>query len=390
MLAQRGPYLTANFKNRRLNNKPELNDRCKIRHQEKGEKREALLNAEHGYAANIDNIEVLLPVVEKIAQKHTSFNITEKQYQIVGSHLLATIDELFTPGQEVLDAWGEAYGFLAQVFIDREETIYSETEAKTGGWRGTREFVLKEKHKESAVITSFVFEPVDQQPVVDFIPGQYVGIYLTPEQFEYQEIRQYSLSDAPNGNGYRISVKRESEGVGSNCLHDHLNVGDTVKLAPPCGDFFFTSDKFTPVALISAGVGVTPLLSMLETIKSTHKAPIHWLHAAENQVHHAFSKRVNELEKSYEFVNQFNWYREHKGEEGVRSGFMALEQIKERINWQETDFDFCGPVAFMQFAASQTLELGVSTERIHYECFGPHKVLYNLLEKSTIPTNWDC
>lgn len=238
LLAQTGPALTAHFYNRMFTHNPELNDIFNLTHQENGAQREALFNAVYGYAANIDNIEVLLPVVEKIAQKHTSFNITEEQYQIVGSHLLATIDELFTPGQEVLDAWGEAYGFLAQVFIDREETIYSETEAKTGGWRGTREFVLKEKHKESAVITSFVFEPADQQPVVDFIPGQYVGIYLTPEQFEYQEIRQYSLSDAPNGNSYRISVKRESEGVVSNFLHDHLNVGDTVKLAPPCGDFF--------------------------------------------------------------------------------------------------------------------------------------------------------
>ncbi|MDP2575799.1 NO-inducible flavohemoprotein [Vibrio penaeicida] len=375
LLAETGPALTAHFYNRMFARNPELKDIFNLTHQENGAQREALFNAIHGYAANIDNIEVLLPAVEKIAQKHTSFNITSEQYQIVGSHLLSTIDELFSPGQEVLDAWGEAYGLLAKVFIDREESIYTETEAQTGGWRGTREFVVKQKTQESGVITSFIFEPTDQKPVVDYKPGQYLGLYLKPEQFEHQEIRQYSLSDTPNGRSYRISVKREAQGIVSNFLHDTLKEGDTVKLAPPSGDFFFSSDEFTPVALISAGVGVTPLLSMLETIKNTHKAPIHWLHAAENQVHHAFSKRVNELEKSYEFVNQFNWYREHKGEEEVRSGLMALEQIKERINWEETDFYFCGPVAFMQFAASQLLELGVSKERIHYECFGPHKVL---------------
>ncbi|MBD1557377.1 NO-inducible flavohemoprotein [Vibrio sp. S9_S30] len=375
LLAETGPALTTHFYNRMFTHNPELKDIFNLTHQENGAQREALFNAVHGYAANIDNIEVLLPVVEKIAQKHTSFNITSEQYQIVGRHLLATIDELYNPGQEVLEAWGEAYGLLAKVFIDREESIYSETEAQTGGWRGTREFVVKQKIKESEVITSFVFEPKDQKPVVDYKPGQYLGIYLKPEQFEYQEIRQYSLSDAPNGNSYRISVKRESEGVVSNFLHNHLQVGDTVNLAPPCGDFFFSSDQFTPVALISAGVGVTPLLSMIETIKNTHQAPIHWLHATENQEHHAFSERVNELEETYELINQFNWYREHKGEENVRSGFMTLKQIKERINWQETDFYFCGPVAFMQFAANQLLELGVSKERIHYECFGPHKVL---------------
>ncbi|CCN72068.1 NO-inducible flavohemoprotein [Vibrio nigripulchritudo] len=375
LLADTGPKLTAHFYDRMFNHNPELKDIFNLTHQKNGAQREALFNAVHGYAANIDNIEVLLPVVEKIAQKHTSFNITADQYQIVGGHLLATIDELFSPGQEVLEAWGEAYGLLAQVFIDREEAIYSEAESQTGGWRGTREFVLKEKRQESEVITSFVFEPKDQQPVVDYIPGQYVGIYLTPEQFEYQEIRQYSLSDAPNGREYRISVKRESEGVVSNYLHDHLAVGDSVRLAPPCGDFFFTSDKFTPVALISAGVGVTPLLSMMESITGIHEAPIHWIHAAENKEHHAFSDRIDELEKQYDLVNQFNWYREHKGEAGVQEGLMQLEQIKERVNWKETDFYFCGPVGFMQFVANQLLELGVSKDRIHYECFGPHKVL---------------
>lgn len=107
LLADTGPKLTAHFYDRMFNHNPELKDIFNLTHQKNGAQREALFNAVHGYAANIDNIEVLLPVVEKIAQKHTSFNITADQYQIVGGHLLATIDELFSPGQEVLEAWGE-------------------------------------------------------------------------------------------------------------------------------------------------------------------------------------------------------------------------------------------------------------------------------------------
>ncbi len=123
--------------------------------------------------------------------------ITAEQYSIVGGHLLATIDEMLSPGQEVLDAWGEAYGVLANVFIQREEQIYQENDNQEGGWRGLREFELIAKEKESELITSFTFTPTDDRPVSHFKPGQYLGIYLTSEEFENQEIRQYSLSSAP-------------------------------------------------------------------------------------------------------------------------------------------------------------------------------------------------
>ncbi|SON50732.1 NO-inducible flavohemoprotein [Vibrio tapetis] len=374
LIAETGPKLTAHFYDRMFAHHPELKDIFNLTHQDSGSQREALFNAIHGYAANIDNIEVLLPVVEKIAQKHTSFNITAEQYQIVGSHLLATIDELFSPGQPVLDAWGEAYGLLAQVFIDREEAIYQETESQQGGWRGTREFKLVSKIVESDVITSFTFEPVDGEAVVSYKPGQYLGIYLSPEQFDNQEIRQYSLSDAPNGKSYRISVKKESLGIVSKYLHDDLLVGDIVKLAPPCGDFFFNSEETSPVALISGGVGITPMMSMLESVKASHQAPIHWLHATDNAQRHGFKQHLQSLEETHALVTSHTWYRE--GEEAnVHSGLMDLSKIESSITWTTTQFYMCGPVVFMQSIAKQLLDLGVKAEQIHYECFGPHKVL---------------
>ncbi len=374
LIAETGPKLTAHFYDRMFSHHPELKDIFNLTHQDSGSQREALFNAIHGYAANIDNIEVLLPVVEKIAQKHTSFNITAEQYQIVGSHLLATIDELFSPGQEVLDAWAEAYGLLAQVFIDREEAIYQETENQKGGWRGTREFKLVSKLQESDVITSFTFEPVDGEAVVDYKPGQYLAIYLSAEQFDNQEIRQYSLSDAPNGKSYRISVKKEPLGVVSKYLHDVLSVGDVVKLAPPSGDFYFNSEETSPIALISGGVGITPMMAMLESVKASHQAPIHWLHATDNARRHGFKQHLKTLEETHALVTSHTWYREGK-EGNVHSGLMDLSKIESSIDWQETQFYLCGPVVFMQSIAKQLLNLGSKENQIHYECFGPHKVL---------------
>ncbi len=149
--------------------------------QRNGDQREALFNAIAAYASNIENLAALLPAVEKIAQKHTSFQIQPEQYNIVGGHLLATLDEMFSPGQEVLDAWGKAYGVLANVFINREAQIYSENARKNGGWEGTRAFRIVEKTPRSALITSFEFEPVDGHPVADYQPGQYLGLCLRPE-----------------------------------------------------------------------------------------------------------------------------------------------------------------------------------------------------------------
>ncbi|HBV77681.1 MULTISPECIES: NO-inducible flavohemoprotein [Vibrio] len=372
LIAEAGPSLTAHFYERMFKHHPELKDVFNITHQETGSQREALFNAVYGYASNIDNIEVLLPVVEKIAQKHTSFNITADQYQIVGTHLLATIDELMNPGQAVLDAWAEAYGLLAHIFINREEEIYQQKEQEIGGWRGTREFKVIEKTQESNVITSFVLTPVDGQPVIGYRPGQYIGVYLNSDKLEFQEIRQYSLSDAPNGNTYRISVKREDKGIASNYLHTHVNLGDSVQLAAPAGDFFITTESNTPIAFISAGVGLTPMLSMLESIKETHQAPIHWLHATDNSERHGFKARLNELTDSITHLNQYSWYKDGEAD---FNGLMDLSQIQNELNWQETDFYLCGPVVFMQYVAKQLVTLKVPEENIHYECFGPHKVL---------------
>ncbi|WP_318514522.1 NO-inducible flavohemoprotein [Photobacterium leiognathi] len=385
VIAEAGPVVTQHFYQRMFSHNPELKDVFNMSHQQNREnngpssQQEALFNAVCAYANNIDNLAVLLPAVEKIAHKHTSFLITAEQYNIVGTHLLATIDELLSPGQEVLDAWAEAYGVLANIFINREEEIYQENENKDGGWRGTREFIVTNKQQDSQFITSFTFQPVDGGKVANYKPGQYLGIYLNADELENQEIRQYSLSSAPHDDQYRISVKREDQGKVSNYLHDHINIGDKVMLAAPSGDFFLEVDAKAPVTLLSAGVGLTPTLSMLESL-TEHQASVNWLHATENGVQHAYKKQVKALAEKHAHIQDLTWYNapldtDLPAEDYDYQGLMDLSKVATQLADDKMQFYFCGPVGFMQSIAKQLLALGVSEDRIHYECFGPHKIL---------------
>ncbi|AIN13912.1 bifunctional nitric oxide dioxygenase/dihydropteridine reductase 2 [Yersinia pseudotuberculosis] len=381
LLAATGPKLTAHFYERMFKHHPELKNIFNMSNQSSGDQREALFNAICAYATNIENLAALLPTVERIAQKHTSLNIQPEHYPIVGEHLIATLDELFSPGQAVLDAWAKAYGVLADVFIQRESQIYQQSETETGGWRTLRRFRIIKKEQQSEVICSFVLAPEDGGQVLHYKPGQYLGIYIEHESLEFQEIRQYSLTTAPNGKTYRIAVKREEQGTVSNLLHRELNEGDTVRIAPPRGDFFLDVSPDTPVVLISAGVGQTPMLSMLNTLYSQqHAAPVHWLHAAENGRVHAFADEVSAIAAKMPNLSRHVWYREpdlqdKHGEDYHSQGLMDLSSYQWLADDPKRHYYFCGPLPFMQFIGRQLLAQGIAPEQIHYECFGPHKVI---------------
>ncbi|MGK3143342.1 NO-inducible flavohemoprotein [Pantoea sp. C2G6] len=376
-IAACGPNLTAHFYNRMLSHHPELKNVFNMNNQRNGNQREALFNAICAYGANLENLAVLLPAVEKIAQKHTSLNIQPAQYAIVGENLLATIKELLDPGEEVLAAWGRAYGLLADIFIQREEEIYQASEQQTGGWRDTRTFRISAIEQQSEVIKSFTFTPVDGGPVAAFEPGQYLTVHLQPADFEYHQIRQYSLTQLSNGRDYRIAVKREPQGTVSGWLHQHGKVGDELQLAAPHGDFFMQVEPATPVALISAGVGQTPMLAMLHALAARHHpAPVSWLHAAENGAQHAFAAEVNATGAQLsDFASQV-WYRAPQaGDAGHydAEGVMDITRLSARLASPETHFYLCGPLGFMQHVVAQLRDAGVADDRIHYELFGPHK-----------------
>jgi nitric oxide dioxygenase len=378
LLENAGSAMTAHFYQRLFAHNPELQDIFNMSNQHTGRQQVALFEAIAAYAKNIENLSALTTAVERIAQKHTSFNIQPDHYGVVGHHLIETLRELATDAftTEVEEAWIQAYQFLAGIFINRESELYQQRSAEVGGWQGARAFKVIDKVIESDLVKSFIFAPVDQQAVIGFTPGQYLGLEVQPTGNDYKEIRQYSLSDKPNGKSYRISVKREQLGVPgkvSNYLHDAVNIGDEVKLYAPAGDFFFVNRQ-TPTVLISAGVGITPMQGMLETLAdNNHNQPVHFLHACEGSEQHSFSKRTGELVKQNNW-QQNVWYRnEDAPQEHITHGMIDLASID--LPTDNGNFYLCGPIGFMQFAKQQLLKLGVGESNIHYEVFGPHATL---------------
>lgn len=391
LLESVGPALTEHFYKRMFEHNPELKDIFNMSNQHTGRQQVALFQAIAAYAKNIENLQVLTTAVERIAQKHTSFYIRPSHYKIVGHHLIETLRELardvFT--LEIEQAWTAAYAYLAGIFITRENELYTERAETEGGWQGKREFVLVEKRIESEWVKSLVFEPADKGAVTGYKPGQYLGIDVKPPLSEHQEIRQYSLSGTPNGKRYQISVKREIQGhagLVSNFLHDGLRLGDSVRLLAPCGDFFYR-DRGTPTVLISAGVGLTPMQSIIEQLYAAgFQQTVLYLHACNNSDEHSFSERVSEIIDS-DHGSKFRW-KKHTWYAGAtpaqeieserqhfHQGFLNLNQVKNDLHIDEADYYLCGPLVFMESAKQQLLTLGVTNDRIHYEVFGPHEEL---------------
>lgn len=258
--------------------------------QANGQQIHALAGAILAYASNIDNLGALLPAVERIAQKHVGFHILPEHYPYVANALLGAIGEVLGEAatEEIVQAWGQAYWFLAGILQNREGELREAIEQTAGGWTGWRPFTVSEKIRESSIITSFILRPVDGKPVIHHKPGQYITFrFDAPEQAGIK--RNYSISCAPNGEYYRISVRRaqESQG-GSRFMHDHVQVGSTLEITPPAGDFYLPDSPPRPVVLLSGGVGLTPMVSMLETIYQQHpQLPVHFVHSTMSSQTHA-------------------------------------------------------------------------------------------------------
>lgn len=344
-------------------------------HQAQGTQRQALANAVVAYASNLDRLEVLGDAVSLIVQKHTSLEVLPEHYPIVGECLLAAIKEVLGDAatDEVIGAWGQIYQQLAEILIGAEEAVYKTNEEKVGGWRGGREFVLKRKEAESDVITSFYFEPKDGAPVADFQAGQYTCIVLNVDGQVVR--RNYSLSNAPGETYYRLSVKREPGGVVSNYLHDGLEVGHSVELAAPVGDFVL-GDQSRPLVLLTAGVGITPAISMLEPALQSGRS-VQFIHAALNSKSHAFKAYVDGLTERFENLSVSYCYSAPlPGDQCDVQGFVDTEVLRRMIpSPQLVDFYFLGPKPFMQLGLNAAAALGVPAEQVRYEFFGPLQAL---------------
>jgi len=203
--------------------------------------------------------------------------------------------------EQVITAWAEAYGFLAEILIGREKQIYSTHERTRNGWLGFKPFRVVRTVPESEIITSFYLQPSDGSAVPLFKPGQYITVRI-PDDRGQTTMRNYSLSNPPGEDFFRISVKQEPKGFVSTFLHRSAKEGTEIETGPPCGEFFIdlTEKHERPLMLLSAGVGVTPLLSMLlGVLKTQPEREVFFVHGALNGRVHAFRDFVRQLAASH-------------------------------------------------------------------------------------------
>src|SRR5688500_15050653 len=202
-LQQHGETLTRHFYQRMFNANPEVRAFFNPAHQHAGTQQRALAAAILAYATHIENPAALAGAVELIAQKHASLGVKAEHYPIVGENLLAAIKEVLGDAatDDVIKAWGQAYGVLADIFIRREGDIYK-AHRERHGWDGFKPFVVRRKVRESEGITSFYLTPADGSPVRPFQPGQYVTV-RAPGSWHATTMRNYSLSGKPGEAYYR-------------------------------------------------------------------------------------------------------------------------------------------------------------------------------------------
>lgn len=385
-VAANAEAITRNFYQRMFKGNPEVQSFFNQAHQHSGGQQSALAGAICAYFTHIDNLDVLRPAIELIAQKHCSLGVKAGHYPVVGKHLLAAIKDVMgdAADKEIMDAVAEAYQFLAHICVGREQSIYEEQKSATGGWNDYRTFIVERKVPENEMITSFYLRPFDEGALPTFKPGQYITLSIehpvTPTS-----PRNYSLSDRPDLAHYRISVKREvamsdgvPDGLISNFLHDAVQQNDCVQVGPPCGEFTIDSvEDGRPIVMLAGGIGVTPLLSMAKTLVFQDvKSEIHFAQAARNSSVHAFADEVRGLSASRDNVHAQIFYDQPLDDDVAQGkcdhvGFIDTNWIRTATPWSEADFYFCGPRPFMQNVHASLQELGVDASRIHFETFGP-------------------
>lgn len=380
--------ITTLFYERMLDAHPELKNIFNTAHQETGEQPAALAHAVWAYAVNIDNPEALRTAVSRIGHKHASLGVTADQYPIVGEHLLAAIKEVLGPAvnQDVLDAWGAAYEQLANIFIKFEESLYQQSVQTPGGWKGWRKFFISKKVPESDEVISFHLSPVDRDTLPSYHPGQFVSVRCFVPELQSHQPRQYSLSDAPSGDHFRISVKREfardSRPAGriSNVLHETTPVGAELDVSMPFGDFVLDINSTNPAVLISGGVGLTPMMSMLKSIvnQQGQAREVKFIHAARNGHVHAMKDDLGRIVARNPSVSRLVFYEEtapgeKQGVDYDYVGRVDLAKVKDQVVLPDADYYICGPQPFMKAQSKSLGSLGVAPERIHMEVFGsPH------------------
>ncbi|MEV0259444.1 globin domain-containing protein [Streptomyces sp. NPDC050732] len=390
--------ITERFYARLFEAHPELlRDLFNRGNQAAGTQRQALAGSIAAFAVHLvehpdERPDVML---NRIAHKHASLGVAPDQYGTVHRHLFAAIVEVLgdavTP--EVAAAWDDVYWLMANALIAIEARLYAE-QGVTAGADTWREWEVVERVEETDDVATFRLRPVDgAQAVPGFRAGQYVSVQVELADGARQ-IRQYSLSGgigaagmaAGSGSGSpirQISVKRVPGGVGapgtpegevSNHLHARVREGDVLRVSPPYGDLVLhetDADAGVPLLLASAGIGVTPMIAMLEQLATAgHRGPVTVVHADRSPADHALrADHEAYTGKLPDGTAYFFYERPAAGHPSELTGFADLAALPAVA--PGTRAYLCGPLPFMRTVRSQLIARGVAASDIHYEVFGP-------------------
>ncbi|MFE0102162.1 globin domain-containing protein [Streptomyces sp. NPDC059009] len=320
----------------------------------------------------------------RIAHKHASLGIAPEQYEIVHEHLFAAIVEVLGADvvtAEVAAAWDEVYWLMAHALVAIEARLYAEHGVTPAGT--FRQWRVVGRVEETPDVVTFQLRPEDETvPVPAFRPGQYVSVQVELADGARQ-IRQYSLSRAPGSPVRQISVKRVRGAAGadgtatpdgevSRHLHAYVREGDLLRVSAPHGDLVLGDDldDDTPVLLASAGIGVTPMMAMLEHLAAAgHRAPVTVVHADHSPARHALrADHEAYTDKLRDAAAYFFYEHPEAGHPAELTGRADLSRITIPAG---TRAYLCGPLPFMRAVHGQLIEGGVAPRDIHYEVFGP-------------------
>ncbi len=243
-------------------------------------------------------------------------------------------------------------------------------------WSGFRPLRISRIEQESSSVISLTLVSGDERPLATALPGQFVVLRMQPQLDGPAVMRNYSLSDLPTPDHYRVSIKQEVNGIASTYLHQHVRVGDLVDAAAPRGGFTLKPGD-NPVALLSAGVGATPVLAMLHALaKESSERKIWWLFGAPNGQDHPFAAESRNLVKALAKCEIYIAYSRPTPEDrlGVdfdTKGRLSIEALDKLGVPRDADFYLCGPAAFMRELSAGLLAWGVSDNQVHTEFFGP-------------------
>jgi ferredoxin-NADP reductase/MOSC domain-containing protein YiiM len=242
-------------------------------------------------------------------------------------------------------------------------------------WTGFRQMRVAKVHQESQSVISFILETIDAQPLPIFQAGQFVVLRLHLDPDKPPVLRSYSLSDLPSADHFRISVKSESNGIGSSFLCSRTHEGDVLDVSAPRGSFTLRHSQ-NPVVLLSAGVGATPVMSMLHKLAAERsQREVWWIFGARNRVDHPFADESRSLLKQLSRGRAYIVYSRPGASDQVGTDFDAPGHIDtallERIGVsQNSDYYLCGPPSFLQNMRDGLRSWGVLAENVHTEIFG--------------------